>query len=82
MSLVSIKEDIGEGSIHCYNVCLHLLVLRLRCTDRGATVVINTRSVVGHVGYLGQEGCKGIRVRFCGRSNIVRALSRKGLKEH
>ncbi len=43
----------------------------MRCTDRGTTVVIDARGVVGHVGYLGQEGGrKGIGVCFCGEESI------------
>jgi hypothetical protein len=65
-----LKEDIGKGSVHCYNVCSCLLVLHVRRMDRGAIVVINTRGVVGHVGYLGREGRKGIGVPFCGEERV------------
>jgi hypothetical protein len=34
--------------------------------DYGTIVIIDTRGVVGHVGYLRQEGHKGIGVCFCG----------------
>jgi hypothetical protein len=61
-----LKEDIGKGSVHCYNVCSCQLVSRVRCADRGGTVVVDACGVVKHVGYLGQEGCEGVWVRFCG----------------
>jgi hypothetical protein len=70
-----LKEDVGEGSVHCYDVCSHLLVSRMRYVDRGTTIVVDARGVVGHVGYLGQEGCKGVRVRFCGEESIYIARS-------
>ncbi len=70
-----LKEDVGEGSVHRYNVCLRLLALHVRHADRGTTVVIDARSVVGHVGYLGREGRKGIGVCFCGEESIDIARS-------
>ncbi len=42
----------------------------MHCPDRGVIVVVNTRGVVGHVGYLGREGCKGIGVRFRGEESV------------
>ncbi len=38
-------------------------------------VVINARGIVGHIEYLGREGCKGVRVRFCGEESIYIARS-------
>ncbi len=32
--------------------------------DRCTIIVVDTPGVVGHVGYLGQEGRKGVGVRF------------------
>ncbi len=49
---------------------MHLIVLRLRHADRGTIVVVNAHGVVGNVGYLGREGCKGVRVRFCGEESV------------
>jgi hypothetical protein len=65
-----LKEDVGKGSVHCYNVCSHLLVSCVHCTDCGMIVVVNAHGVVGHVGYLGREGCEGIKVCFCGEESV------------
>jgi hypothetical protein len=65
-----LKEDVCEGSFHCYNVCLHLIVSCMHCADHGTTFVVNSRGVVGHVGYLGREGRKGIRICFHGEENV------------
>ncbi len=65
----------AKGRVHCNDVCLRLLVSRVRCLDRGAIVVVDTRGVVGHVGYLGQEGREGIGVRFRGEKSINIARS-------
>jgi hypothetical protein len=70
-----LKDDVGKGSVHRYNVCLHLFVLRVRCAERGATVVVNTCGAVGHIRYLGQKGCKGVKVRFCGEESVDIARS-------
>jgi hypothetical protein len=70
-----LKKDVGKGSFHCYNVCLHLLVLRVHRADCGMTVVVNACGVVGHVGYLGREGHKGVGVCFCGEESIDIARS-------
>jgi hypothetical protein len=70
-----LKEDIGKGSVHRNDVCLHLLVSCVCRTDHGATVIVNVRGVVGHVGYLGQEGHEGVGVRFCGEESIYIARS-------
>jgi hypothetical protein len=70
-----LKKDIGKGSVHRYNVCLRLLVSRMRHADRGMTVVVDARSVVGHVGYLRREGRKGAGVHFCGEESIDIARS-------
>jgi hypothetical protein len=47
----------------------------MRRADRGATVVIDACGVVGHIGYLGQEGRKGVGVLFCGEESIDIARS-------
>ncbi len=65
----------GKSRGHCNNVCSHLLVSSVRCPDRGGIVVINARGVVGHVGYLGQEGRKNAGVCFCGEKSINIAWS-------
>jgi hypothetical protein len=70
-----LKEDVGEGNVHCYNVCLGLLVSRVHHVDHGATVVADARGVVGHVGYLGWEGHKGVRVHFRGEESVDIARS-------
>jgi hypothetical protein len=43
--------------------------------DHGVTVVVNACGGVRHVGYLGREGCEGIRVCFCGEESIHIARS-------
>jgi hypothetical protein len=71
-----LKEDVGKGSVHRYNVCLRLFVSCVRCVDRGTTVVVDARGVAGHVGYLGWEGREGVGVHFCCEESIDIARSR------
>ncbi len=42
----------------------------MHCADCCAIVVVNTCNVVKHIGYLGQEGRKGVGVCFCGEESI------------
>ncbi len=65
-----LKKDVGKGSVHRYDVFSRLLVSHEHRADRGTTVVVDARRVVGHVGYLGREGCKGVGVPFCGEESI------------
>jgi hypothetical protein len=70
-----LKEDVDKGSVHRYNVCLRLLVSCVHRADRGTTVVINVRGVVGYIGYLQRDEHEGVGVRFCGEESIDIARS-------
>ena len=56
----------------------------MRRADRGATVVIDACGVVGHIGYLGWEGRKGVRVCFHGEESIdiLRSCSEEQVHHH
>jgi hypothetical protein len=70
-----LKGDVGKCSVHCYNVCSRIFVLRMHCADCGATVVVNAHGVVGHGGYLRQERPQNVGVRFCGEESVDIARS-------
>ncbi len=70
-----LKEDIGKGSVHCCDVCSHLLVSRMHRTDRGAIIIVNARGVAEHIRYLRREGRKGVRVCFHGEKSVDIARS-------
>ena len=47
----------------------------MRHPDRGTIVVVDAHGVVRHVGYLGREGRKGVRVCFRGEESVNIARS-------
>ena len=78
----SVKENIGEGSIHGDDVSPCFLVKGMSCTICSAVIFVGTTGIVRYFVRNRWDWCKGIRIDIRSEEPVDRAWTRTEKKVH